>query len=260
MRRGVSVFAAHWQNPAMTNSTALNKLGPVNRSDGAFFRRMSWALALLVLAGFAPSYYLRTLATAPPMLTTLMHAHGAVFSLWMVLLVMQTTLIGAGYVEWHRRLGWASVAVASAMLLLAGSLAYERTLTWLEDPSFDSYEVLAFLAVPSTTIVFFSVMYVMAIALRRHSAVHKRLLLIASMDICTPAISRLPLIGALSAGWHYAAMDLLLLVLAWHDWRTLRRLHPATLLGAAALIASQAGREWLGWTDRWLDFAIWLTS
>lgn len=229
-------------------------------ADARFFRTSAWLLALLVLAGFAPSYYLRSVADSPPNLTWLMHAHGAIFTLWVVVLVLQTTFASAGQLAWHRRLGWASVAVALAMMVLAAALAYERTLTWLADPSFDSYEVLAFLAVPTTTIVFFSAMYLLALVLRWRSDIHKRLMLIASLDICTPAMSRLPLMVDLSSNWHYAAMDLFLLALVWHDWRTRRRLHPATLWGGAALVASQAGREWLQWTDGWLDFAVWLTS
>lgn len=229
-------------------------------ADGRFFRNTACLLAILVLIGFAPSYFLRSISDSPPELTLLMQAHGLVFTLWIMLLVLQSTLAGSGNLLWHRRLGWASVPLALAMMVLAASLAYERTLTWLEDPSFDSYEVLAFLAIPTTTIVFFTCLYTTAILLRRRSGIHKRLMLIVSLDICTPAMSRLPLMVELSSTWHYLAMDLFLLALAWHDWRTRGRMHPATLWGGAALIASQAGREWLAWTDMWLDFALWLTN
>lgn len=230
------------------------------RIGARFFRHFTWLLALLALAGFAPSYYFSAVFSSNPALSLLMHLHGAAFTLWMLLLVVQATLVPAGRLEWHRWLGWASVPLVVSMMTLAAALAHERTQSWLANPAFDPTEVLAFLAIPATTIVFFSGMYTAAILWRRHSAIHKRLLLVASLDICTPAVARLPFMMTLSSSWHYLAIDMLLLAIAWHDWRTLRRLHPATLWGGGLLIASQAGREWLSQTGAWLALASWLTA
>jgi hypothetical protein len=246
-----------------SESIILQTAGPARQQepkDTVFFRTVILLLVLLVLAGFAPSYYLRSLVATPLPLTPLMQLHGLVFTLWMVLLVTQSFLAGKGSMKLHRRLGFASIPLAIAMMGAAGMLAYSQTLVWIEDPSFDYYEVLAFLATPFTTIVFFSTLYTAAVICRARPAIHKRLILIATLDLCTPAISRLPLIGPMATWTHNLGMDLLLLALLVHDWRTLRRPHSATLVGGLALIGSQYGREWLGWTDGWLDFAIWLTS
>ena len=229
-------------------------------AEQRFFRNLSWFLALLVLAGFAPSFYLRALFTAPPELTGLMQVHGLAFTTWILLLVTQTTLVARGHTRWHRRLGYAGIASALAMMGMAAALAYERTLTWLQDPTFSSGDVLAFLAVPSTTVVYFSGMFIAAFCYRKHPAIHKRLMMLATFDIITPAISRLPWMNLQGVFWPYAATDLLILILLVHDWRTLRRPHPATLLGGAVLVVSQAGREWLSTTDTWMDIAVRLTS
>jgi hypothetical protein len=228
--------------------------------DHRFFQVSIGLLALLVLAGFAPSYYLRSLITAPLPLTGLMQLHGFVFTLWIVLLVTQVVLAGSGSLSLHRRLGFTSIPLAISMMGAAGLLAYRQTLVWIDNPAFDYYEVLAFLATPTTTIFFFSTLYTLALLWRGRPAIHKRLLFIATLDLCTPAISRLPVIGPMAGIWHYAAIDLFLLALLIHDWRSIKRLHPASILAGLALIASQYGREWLGWTDAWLDFAIWLTD
>ena len=138
-------------------------------SDRMFFRNLTLLLALLALAGFGPSYYFRSLADTPAQLTTLMHWHGLAFSLWMLLLVLQAFLVNNGKLQWHRTLGYSSVALAAAMMMLAAALAFARTLMWLSDPAIDSCEVLAFLAIPATTILTFTGMYSVAIALReRH--------------------------------------------------------------------------------------------
>ena len=65
-------------------------------------------MALLILAsvfvGFARTYYLAGVFGAP-LPNKLIHVHGAVFSLWIVLLIVQTSLVTAGRVDLHRRLG-----------------------------------------------------------------------------------------------------------------------------------------------------------
>lgn len=47
-----------------------------------FYLLIALALAAFVVVGFAPSYYLRIL-TAPPPLTTLIHVHAVVFTVWL---------------------------------------------------------------------------------------------------------------------------------------------------------------------------------
>jgi hypothetical protein len=225
-----------------------------------FFRNLSYVLALLVLAGFAPSYYFRSVVVAPVGLTGLMALHGLVFTAWTVLLVVQTSLVTVGNLVWHRRLGYSSVVLAVLMLVLAATLALERTQTWLADPSFSAGEVLQFLAIPTITIVYFAGMYAAALAYRQQPATHKRLMVMASLDLFTPAVARLPYLNALSSTYHYVAIDLLLLALVIHDWRNFKRVHAATLWGGAALIASQVGRELLSQTDTWMDIALWLVE
>src|SRR5690606_6343866 len=77
---------------------------PVNAlKERAFFSSMAGLMALIAFAGFAPSYYLKAHFGAPPALTPLLHWHGAAFTLWMVLLITQTSLIASGRVGAVRR-------------------------------------------------------------------------------------------------------------------------------------------------------------
>src|SRR5438132_14284314 len=78
-------------------------------------------MALLMLAtvfvGFAPTYYLAGMFLAP-LPSLIIHLHGAAFSAWIVLLVTQTSLVSAGRVDIHRRLGSAGFLLAFLMLML----------------------------------------------------------------------------------------------------------------------------------------------
>lgn len=69
------------------------------RSDDIFFTTASVVMLMIVFVGFAPSYYLKG-AIFAPLPSLLVHLHGAVFSSWIVLFVVQSSLISAfGFTE-----------------------------------------------------------------------------------------------------------------------------------------------------------------
>jgi len=93
----------------------------VNR-DRKFFSGMALASLLTVVAGFAPSYFLKT-HFGGPALSPLLHAHGALFSAWMVLFLVQSLLVAVRRTDLHRRLGFAAGLVAVAMPLVGAAVA-----------------------------------------------------------------------------------------------------------------------------------------
>jgi hypothetical protein len=60
-------------------------------------------LVAVVAIGFSPTYYGAGVFRAP-LPSPIVHFHGAVFSLWMLLQILQTGL-SASKVKWHRTLG-----------------------------------------------------------------------------------------------------------------------------------------------------------
>jgi hypothetical protein len=60
--------------------------------DRLFFSGMAVAAAIVIFAGFAPTYYLKAAFDAPE-LSPLLHTHGLIFTSWIVLFVVQTRLI-----------------------------------------------------------------------------------------------------------------------------------------------------------------------
>ena len=60
-----------------------------------FFALMTGCAALLVFAGFAPTYYLKRWFAAPG-LGTLAQVHGIVFSAWIMLFATQVGLVATG--------------------------------------------------------------------------------------------------------------------------------------------------------------------
>src|ERR1043165_414761 len=89
-------------------------------SERKFYSRMAILLVAVVFLGFAPSFYLKGVVPPyprpNPTLPPAVMFHGLTFTLWMVLLVLQTQLVATRRVETHMKLGKLAIGVAVALL------------------------------------------------------------------------------------------------------------------------------------------------
>jgi hypothetical protein len=228
------------------------------RSERRFFSGMAIAFALTVVAGFSRTYYFNGYAAEPFELSPLLHWHGAAYTAWMLLLVTQTTLIAAKRTNLHRQLGVAGAVLAAAMIGLGTAVAVSRT----ADGTIADQGVppLLFLAVPLLGMVVFASLLGAALHQRRHGAAHKRLMLLATLELVTAAVSRLPLVEDWGPVGFFGVTDLFVVAIAVYDVATLKRVHPATLWGGLFFVISQPLRLVIGGTPAWLAFAAWLTA
>jgi hypothetical protein len=219
------------------------------RRDRRFFTGMALVAAFTVFVGFAPTYYLKGISKAPP-LPPLVHVHGMLFTAWIVLLIAQTSLVAVKRTDLHRRLGILGAVLAVAMTVLAYFTALGALHRSRMSPEF--------LAVPLTTVVLFPAFVAAALIIRRNAEAHKRLMLIATMELLTAAVGRWPVIVGLPPFGSYAITDMFLAALLIYDLVSRRRPHPATVWGGLIFIASQPLRQILGGTAAWLTFVHWL--
>src|ERR1041385_1825471 len=87
-----------------------------------FYLGMCLAMAMTVLAGFAKSFFLRPYFHPEPLIPLLI-LHGVVFTSWIALLLVQTTLIAKRRVRVHRYLGVAGVLLAGLVVLVGATTA-----------------------------------------------------------------------------------------------------------------------------------------
>jgi hypothetical protein len=228
------------------------------RHERLFYTGMAALFAVLVFVGFARTYYMRSYFGAPE-LDWVRHAHGAIFSAWLVLLLAQTSLVARGRTDLHRRLGVTALLVAGAMIVIGTWTALVRARRIELPPG--APPPLAFLTVPLGDIVIFAVLFGLAYHWRRHLAFHKRLMLLATIAILPAAVARLPFgfIQAIGPLAFFGLADLLIVVCALFDWKTLGRVHPATFWGGLLIVVSHPVRLIIGTTAGWLAFADWLT-
>ena len=229
-------------------------------SERRFFTGTAVAILLTVLIGFSRSFFLRPLFPDWPSPSEgIFYVHGAAFAAWILLLVVQTSLVAGGRTGLHRTIGPLGAVLAATMVVLgtvAALTAAHRATGFVGIP----VPPLQFLAVPIFDMALFATFTGLAIARRRDAQSHKRLMLLATFNGVTAAITRWPMIGELGPPAYFGLTDLFIVALAAWDFRTRGRLHPVTLWGGLLILISQPLRLIVSGTAAWLAFAKFATG
>ena len=189
------------------------------------------------------------------------HFHAAVYVSWLILLAVQTTLIGKGRVALHRRLGMFGAALAPLVVLTGIVATYVVENRMLGTPRADP----AFISTLLVDVLNFASLATAALVLRGDAAAHKRLMLLATMSLLQAAFIRWwgPAMYAafgrgFLGGWmaDYLGVSLLVLGLGVYDLVTRNRLHPAYLLGAIWILSWQFIAKWLYVSPWWKDVSL----
>ena len=166
-----------------------------------FFVGMAGVMTLVVIVGFARSFFLAFLWTEPSpdaSSESVYYVHGAVAAAWMALAVVQPLLIRNRQVRWHRRLGLVGAAVAGCVVVTG---TYVAILSAARGP--DSRlppTPLEFLGVIVSGLLMFGVLVGLAIVWRRNGPAHKRLMYLATINLLQAAIVRIPVPFLSAAG------------------------------------------------------------
>jgi FtsH-binding integral membrane protein len=240
------------------NNPARSLIGlPGRRYDHLFFSSMAFLMLATVFLGFAKTYFLAGVFRAPlPSLTV--HLHGAAFSCWIVLLITQTSLVSAGRVDIHRRLGIGGFLLACLMVVLGilvatGSLARAAGLA--------RQDAQTFYIIPITDMLIFATLVFFAFRARFDPPTHKRLIFVATTSLLIAAVARWPF-AFISRHAPVAALltYIFLLILVAYDLWSMRKVHRATIWAIAFLVFVQQIRLPIGKTAAWHAFAAWVQS
>lgn len=222
------------------------------RAERLLYGTAAVVAALIAFAGFAQTYYLKG-AFGTPELSALVHAHGLVMTLWIGLFLTQVSLVAARRVDLHRRLGLAGALLAAIVVIVGIATAIEGARHGVSPGP----PPLVFLAIPIGVVLVFGIFVSAAVLMRRRSDWHKRLMLIASLAVLTPAIARIP-VDTLHAGGivaFLAVTDLLVIACASWDAVRNRRLHPAFGWGVLFLVLWQAATLAFAGSSAWMSIA-----
>jgi len=229
---------------------------PGRRYDNYFFMGMGLLMAATVFVGFAPSYYLAGVFRAP-LPSTIVHVHGAVFTGWILFFIAQTSLVSTGRVDIHRKFGLFGFFWACLMVIV-GVMAATDSLVRADRPGRDP---LFFYIIPLSDMLVFAPLIYFAYRARRDPATHKRLILVATIDLLIAAIARWPVAYVHRNAMHAGMVSCLFLsILVAYDLWSTHKVHRATLWASALMIFVYAVRIPIGKTQAWHAFAAWVQS
>ena len=230
----------------------------IGRYDRVFYGGVAIAAAAMTLVGFAPTYYLRffdggpsaTISGGP--FSTLVHIHGALFTAWVLLFIVQTALISSRRVAVHRKLGVFGGVLAAAMIIVGVSAAILMGRRGAAPPGIDP---LSFMAIPLGDMLMFAGFIAAALARRRDKESHKRLMLLAYASILAAPAARLPGVLPLGPLAFYAIGFLIVIAGVIYDVVSRGTVHRVYLWGGALLVLSVPARLALSGTAAWKAFA-----
>lgn len=252
----------------MTTAMDERMLGAVRPKARNFYVYMAAACATVAVLGFAPTYWL-PIMTGAFKAHPVVHIHGIIFYSWTLFFLAQTWLATRGHIAWHTTMGMVGISFATAMTIFGFLAAINQMETaatlGLEDAG------KAFAIVPISSILFFAMVFILAVTNVRRSEWHKRLMLLATISILDAPIARwfqTFLAPPGSSGPPPVAADIppflvtfiLLVVAIVFDWRTRGRPHPAYLSGGSALVALKVLQVPLSATPLWHSVAGWILA
>jgi len=246
---------------------SLAKASP--RSDSMRLYYVAAAVVLLVATAIGfQQFYLHGRAFPGrdllPAARPLLIAHGLAMTAWIVLFLVQASLVASGRRRLHMALGKFGAALAAAIVVLG---AWVAILAGRHGPELIRFGLNRhqFLMVPLGSIALFAGYVTIGIWNRRRPAIHRPMLLLASLSIIAAATARIaaltPLYGGTWAGRTFGpffiplVLSVVFLALRWTLTRAFDRWHT---LGAAAQAAAFALMMQVATTAAWGRCASWL--
>ena len=212
---------------AVSQKTALTRV-----VEKYFYAFMSVFIALVVFYGF--SFTVNKNLVHPAMEKPwILWLHGIVFSGWLVFFILQSALVRARSVRWHRNVGWFGAALGTGIFAL-GVTTTVTMARWYTHTLHQN--VTNLLGIPLWDIGCFAVCFTLAIAWRKKLEHHRRLMLLATCALSAAGIGRLPF---LPPGTFYAGVDLLVVMGIVRDLIVNRRVHVVYKVALPVFAAGQ---------------------
>lgn len=205
-----------------------------------FFVMMAVSFIVLTVLGFVPDYIM--MYSQNMSAHWFSHVHGGLMSLWLIVFVVQAVLERKGNLKLHRQLGLLSIGLGAAIWISMIIVMLRPRIQYPGPIDDDRSDVLL---VALHGFIFFGLFFTWGVLQRKKVALHRRLMVLASIAVMQGSIDRvvrfIPGIGGIPLA-AFITLDLLLLLpLILYDIFRDRKVHRITLIGVALIIAGQLG-------------------
>jgi hypothetical protein len=217
--------------------------------DRYFYFFLSLVVAGIVVAGFSRTVGQNLIHAAPPK-PVLLWIHGAAFSAWVVLFMLQSALVRVRRMSLHRTLGWFGAALGAMMVTLGTVIAvvmgrFDALQLHQSDP--------AFLSIPFFDMLAFGTLFGLAILWRGKPDMHRRFMVLATCSLLDAAFGRYDYLFNHSV--FFLCVDAVMLLAVARDLLVDGRVHKVYLYGIGALVVGQnvAIYLWRGAPGWWVS-------
>lgn len=165
------------------------------------------AAAIFIVAAFIGfnRFYLSGTAypgrpIAPP-IKWLVIAHGLSMSVWMLLLMLQSSLILARKHKVHMMLGKIGAGIAAIVIVFGFMLAVQSAAVTPPDVMpWAPLTPMKFMAIPFFSVLIFAIFIIIGIAYRKKPAIHRSMMILGTLYALSAAVARIDLLNNLYLG------------------------------------------------------------
>jgi len=223
-----------------------------DRGEARFFFTMACVMAATIVAGFSFNIAMGRSSFGAPWLV---HFHAWVMMGFVGLYLAQNYLVFGDNIAMHRRLGWLSVIWIPAILVLGVVITRYSMRTTGGPPFFDQNQ---FLFSNPLQLFGFAVLATWAVAIRKNTGWHRRLMYCAFAGLTGPGMGRLlPNPFLIPYAWYASAivpMLVFILVGMAADKRRYGAVHPAWFCGIGVVLGLQVVADLLAYSDWGVSF------
>lgn len=223
-----------------------------DRGEARFFFTMACVMAATIVAGFSFNIAMGRSSFGAPWLV---HFHAWVMMGFVGLYLAQNFLVFSDNVALHRRLGWLSVLWIPAILVMGIAITRYSMQTTGGPPFFDQNQ---FLFSNPLQLLGFAGLAAWAVAIRKNTGWHRRLMFCAFAVLTGPGLGRLlPNPFLIPYAWYASAILPAVLFPAigmLADKRRYGAVHPAWLWGIGTVLGIQVVADLIAYSDWGIGF------
>jgi len=223
--------------PSSVTPVKVSKLRPRSLQQlRSWDRRVYFVITLiligLVAKGFWPSYYGSLVSGPATPRPWVMHLHAAIFTGWMLLLLLQVLLIAVGRVAAHRRVGTIGIGYGVLVFAIGMVVSFTAPIAHIQAGEWSLDRGAGFMIFPLVDMILFAGFFGGAVVYRRNLEAHKRLMLAATVALAFAAVARM---GIEPLVLFYLVWISPMLVGVGFDLISRRRVHPVYLISLTAM-------------------------